>query len=524
MTRWFLICMSLAISFAFSLMAVGGLYFFTLKENQVLRDEAKSHLFYQNKGFSQELRSRLLVFAEEAERLVVSRPSTSDLFQAFSIIDLETGHIQNLSLNETDSKIKNSDQVLKKGISQEMLEEFQLFSKKVKQKSFTSSVWLGFSDKKKKKLLVVFNEFPNSWKGPRDLRIVGLVDSRQVFQFSKSSTKFFVASKKNILFKNQESLNKNLLFKLLNVKQNKAHWYAAFPKEKRTNNLFHVYPFANLFLMSEQSLSEPLIVWTSESGSWLLFCLLGFIILSCLILIFVSPLLLAYKKIKLGFIEFSKTGEVPFLAETNNPFLYFYKNWSLLLANKKLVDKNEDSSSVLSQSFQDVLDKEVEKLRQKHVGLILKKDLHSDIKLFYFYGFMKKILREILSNALDSMGGVFPQELQVSSWEEKGHFVFSVRDQGVGLHEEDLKKPFELYYSTKNKSGVGLNVVQSLVSANKGTVELLPLDKGVKVQVSLPFQCFLQVNQEISSDEPLKEKSVFSKNKEDKSHSFQAPH
>ncbi len=70
--------------------------------------------------------------------------------------------------------------------------------------------------------------------------------------------------------------------------------------------------------------------------------------------------------------------------------------------------------------------------------------------------------------------------------------VFQVKDNGLGIHKEDLPYVFERFYrgSRTDKifgSGLGLAIVQAVVKAHQGTIDITSkVGKGTFVAVSLP--------------------------------------
>ena len=151
--------------------------------------------------------------------------------------------------------------------------------------------------------------------------------------------------------------------------------------------------------------------------------------------------------------------------------------------------KNQEHSI---QTFQELLREEERWLKQKFPGFVLKTRLDTSVSLDRFYKFAKKILHELLLNAIEAMGSKENQEVIVSTRQEGEVFILSVRDHGPGLSESEKKKAFELYHSTKSHLGVGLNLVQSIVSSHGGAVKLNSFPEGgLEVQVSLPMKCFL---------------------------------
>ena len=97
-------------------------------------------------------------------------------------------------------------------------------------------------------------------------------------------------------------------------------------------------------------------------------------------------------------------------------------------------------------------------------------------------------------NALQAMedGGT----LSVSVSEDEDYYVVAVEDDGSGIQEEDLKKIFDPFFSTKDKgSGLGLSIVRNIIEGHKGHIWLeshleasAPEETGTSVFIQLPKQ------------------------------------
>ncbi|HFC04886.1 MAG TPA: HAMP domain-containing protein [Rhizobiales bacterium] len=73
---------------------------------------------------------------------------------------------------------------------------------------------------------------------------------------------------------------------------------------------------------------------------------------------------------------------------------------------------------------------------------------------------------------------------------------FTVRDNGDGISPANRQKIFTPFFTTRRANGgtgLGLGIVQSIVEAHGGTVEVLASDKGAVFKVSLP--CPLSMDQ-----------------------------
>ncbi|MEA3479854.1 MAG: sensor histidine kinase, partial [Bacteroidota bacterium] len=71
---------------------------------------------------------------------------------------------------------------------------------------------------------------------------------------------------------------------------------------------------------------------------------------------------------------------------------------------------------------------------------------------------------------------------------------FMIRDQGIGIPEEDRELIFESFYRGTNAKGIkgtglGLSIVRRCVELQKGTIEITgKLEKGTDVNVILPYE------------------------------------
>lgn len=95
-----------------------------------------------------------------------------------------------------------------------------------------------------------------------------------------------------------------------------------------------------------------------------------------------------------------------------------------------------------------------------------KADLFADKEL------LKQALLNLLINAVDATpnNGTVKFEAYIGN---PGNFCFSINDSGPGISKEEMKKIFDLYYTTKpNGSGLGLSIVQQIVSQHNGNLDV----------------------------------------------------
>jgi FixJ family two-component response regulator/anti-sigma regulatory factor (Ser/Thr protein kinase) len=71
-------------------------------------------------------------------------------------------------------------------------------------------------------------------------------------------------------------------------------------------------------------------------------------------------------------------------------------------------------------------------------------------------------------------------EVRVSAWKESGHVRVSVKDQGIGMDQKEVKQIFQKFYRTKKAeesgeagTGIGLSIVQQIVEQHGGEIEVV---------------------------------------------------
>jgi signal transduction histidine kinase len=101
---------------------------------------------------------------------------------------------------------------------------------------------------------------------------------------------------------------------------------------------------------------------------------------------------------------------------------------------------------------------------------------------------MKQVLVNLMKNAMQAMtrGGM----LKVSTGSAGEEIWMSISDTGGGIPHEQLNRIFEPFYTTKKKgSGLGLMIVQRIVRAHGGRIELdSRVGQGTTFKIWLPMR------------------------------------
>ena len=104
------------------------------------------------------------------------------------------------------------------------------------------------------------------------------------------------------------------------------------------------------------------------------------------------------------------------------------------------------------------------------------------------------VIFNLLDNAVKYKHPDRPVELMIKSWNEGGRLYLSVKDNGIGLKKENLKKIFEKFYRVHTGNvhdvkgfGLGLAYVKKIVELHKGEIHVeSERGKGTTFIISLP--------------------------------------
>lgn len=101
--------------------------------------------------------------------------------------------------------------------------------------------------------------------------------------------------------------------------------------------------------------------------------------------------------------------------------------------------------------------------------------------------FLRSVFNNLFINAVQSMGSD-GGNLNVKISPDNGFVQFEIGDAGNGIPDENLRKIFEPYFSTKETgTGLGLAIVQKIVDLHNGTIEVESAEGvGTKFTVRLP--------------------------------------
>jgi two-component system NtrC family sensor kinase len=143
----------------------------------------------------------------------------------------------------------------------------------------------------------------------------------------------------------------------------------------------------------------------------------------------------------------------------------------------------------LNELIQNTLTLFDERLRQKMIAV--KKDLNPALSSVYVDPHqMEQVLMNLVINAVDAMpqGGVLHVSSLADGGVSKPKVIIRIRDNGVGISENQLRSVFDPFYSTKDGgTGLGLPISLGIVESHGGELTIQSVEgQGTEVVIELP--------------------------------------
>ncbi len=135
-------------------------------------------------------------------------------------------------------------------------------------------------------------------------------------------------------------------------------------------------------------------------------------------------------------------------------------------------------------------------LRVEHTGGHIVTDLKAEYpKIYVDEMHFTNVLFNLLDNAVKYKHPDRPVELKLKTWNDQEHLFLSLKDNGVGLKKENLKKIFEKFYRVHTGNvhdvkgfGLGLAYVKKIVELHKGNIHAeSEKGKGTTFIIQLPI-------------------------------------
>jgi signal transduction histidine kinase len=114
-----------------------------------------------------------------------------------------------------------------------------------------------------------------------------------------------------------------------------------------------------------------------------------------------------------------------------------------------------------------------------------------------------RLLQNLVTNAVEALVDRTDGMVRIRAWVEAGFFCLSVEDNGPGIPNEIRGRVFEPFVTHGKKGGIGLGmaIVQNVVTAHKGKIKLETHSTGTSFLIQMPQ--FVETEQAAGTAEVL---------------------
>ena len=186
----------------------------------------------------------------------------------------------------------------------------------------------------------------------------------------------------------------------------------------------------------------------------------------------------------LGGVINDESKRLRFLVEKVLQMSMFDRNKAVF--KKKELDLNEMVESV-AHSFT---------LRVEHTGGKIYTEIEAIESAFYADEVhFQNVINNLIDNAVKYRKPDQPIDIYLRTWNDSQHLYLSIRDTGIGIKRENLKKVFDKFYRVHTGNvhdvkgfGLGLAYVKNIVDQHQGEIKVeSEYGKGTKFTIKLPL-------------------------------------
>ena len=134
-------------------------------------------------------------------------------------------------------------------------------------------------------------------------------------------------------------------------------------------------------------------------------------------------------------------------------------------------------------------------LRVEHTGGKIYTEIEAiDSAIYVDEMHFQNVIFNLLDNAVKYRTQDMPLDIYMKTWNDDQYLYLSIRDTGMGIKKENLKKIFEKFYRVHTGNlhdakgfGLGLAYVKKIIDLHKGTIHVeSEFGKGTKFTITLP--------------------------------------
>jgi nitrogen fixation/metabolism regulation signal transduction histidine kinase len=139
-------------------------------------------------------------------------------------------------------------------------------------------------------------------------------------------------------------------------------------------------------------------------------------------------------------------------------------------------------------NFQQVIQNVKHLLQTQEKDIIWEIDPANEMTLWADEVLLEQVLINVITNAIDALSEQDHPTLSISIKKLDGMDIISIKDNGSGIPEEELKEVFVPFFTTKKSgSGIGLSLSRQILHLHGGTIKIESVvTKGTTCNIFLP--------------------------------------
>ena len=127
----------------------------------------------------------------------------------------------------------------------------------------------------------------------------------------------------------------------------------------------------------------------------------------------------------------------------------------------------------------------IDEYKKNYPKITFSQSVQADIFITFDQSYVDIILNNLFKNSIEAIEKISNPTIEISLIKEKNYVLLSFFDNGPG-YEGDVKNLIKPYFSTKNSSGLGLPLIDKIISDNNGSLKIKTNNySGFKVEIKL---------------------------------------
>ena len=142
-------------------------------------------------------------------------------------------------------------------------------------------------------------------------------------------------------------------------------------------------------------------------------------------------------------------------------------------------------SNIKKIHFSEILSIYIDEYKRNYPKISFNQSIQNEVYINFDQSYIDIILNNLFKNSIEALNNSSNPLIEISLNKNENHILFSFFDNGPG-YEGDVKNLIKPYFSTKNSSGLGLPLIDKIISDNNGSLKIKTNNySGFKVEIKL---------------------------------------